>query len=121
MTKKIYQNINLTCIFQDTAPNFMQENETSGGEKKVESNRKILSGMLSQGTDGGVLFQETIPRKREIRNNRLYEGRFVNIVRRKDGGYYVFMKSFKPEDLQNKSTFAFKVYCEIGEALKTIE
>lgn len=116
MNKKVYQNINLTCVFQNTNPNFASEviNSAKSGSPVV------VSGMLSP-TDGGVLFQETLPRKRDIRNSRLYEGTLLNVVRRKDGLYYPFMKAFKPEDIQDKSAFAFKIYTELSEALNTIE
>lgn len=112
MQKKIFERINLTCVFQNTN-NF--------GNGNSSSNQVVVSGMLSPDKDGNILFQETIPRRRDIRNNRLYEGKFVNIVRRKDGCYYPFMKSFKPEDIKDKSEFAFRIYSEITEALNSIE
>lgn len=112
MNKKVYQNINLTCVFQNTN-NF--------GNGNAISNNVVISGMLSPSKDGGVLFQETMPRRRDIRNNRLYEGTLLNVVRRKDGCYYPFMKSFKPEDIEDKSAFAFKIYSELTEALNSIE
>lgn len=112
MNKKVYQNINLTCVFQNT-------NNFSNGN--ANSNQVVVSGMLSPDKDGNILFQETMPRRRDIRNNRLYEGTLLNVVRRKDGCYYPFMKSFKPEDIQDKSAFAFKIYSELTEALNSIE
>lgn len=120
MNKKVYQNINLTCVFQNTHPNLVnigtsETVETSG------TSTKVVSGMLSPSKDGGILFQETMPRKRDIRNNRLYEGQLVNIVRRKDGLYYPFMKAFNPDEVKDKSEFAFRVYQEITEALNSID
>lgn len=112
MQKKIFERINLTCVFQNTN-NF--------GNGNASSNNVVISGLLSAGKDGGVLFQETIPRRRDIRNNRLYEGTLLNVVRRKDGLYYPFMKAFKPEDIKDKSAFAFKIYSELTEALNSIE
>lgn len=118
MNKKVYQNINLTCVFQNTNPNF-------GNNVKVNAsnttNLVVVSGMLSPTPDGNVLFQETLPRKRDIRNNRLYEGHLLNIVRRKDGLYYPFMKAFNPDEVTDKSAFAFRIYQELTEALNTIE
>lgn len=116
MNKKVYQNINLTCVFQNTNPNFTNEviNSVKSGSPVV------VSGMLSP-TDGGVLFQETLPRKRDIRNSRLYEGTLVNVVRRKDGLYYPFLKAFNPKEIEDKNEFAFRIYSEINEALNTID
>ena len=117
MNKKVYQNINLTCVFQNTNPNFgNQVNNNTANQQPV-----VVSGMLSPSKDGGVLFQETMPRKRDIRNSRLYEGSLVNIVRRKDGLYYPFMKAFNPAEVEDKSNFAFRVYQEISEALNSID
>ena len=121
MNKKVYQNINLTCVFQNTNPGFMPAAGSNVSGSSVGSNHAVVSGMLSPTADGNVLFQETLPRKRDIRNNRLYEGTLLNVVRRKDGLYYPFMKAFKPEDIQDKSAFAFKIYSELSEALNTIE
>lgn len=118
MNKKVYQNINLTCVFQNTNPNF-GNNVTVNASNTASP--VVISGMLSPTKDGGVLFQETMPRKRDIRNSRLYEGSLVNIVRRKDGLYYPFMKAFNPAEIEDKSNFAFRIYQEITEALNTIE
>ena len=117
MNKTVFQNINLTCVFQNTNPNFL----TGNGSTNVNSNQPVVSGMLSPGKDGDILFQETLPRRRDIRNNRLYEGQLLNIVRRKDGLYYPFLKAFNPAEVTDKSSFAFKVYQEITEALDSIE
>lgn len=117
MNKKIFQNINLTCVFQNTNPNFVPAN----GSTNVNSNQPVVSGMLSPCNEGGILFQETLPRRRDIRNNRLYEGQLVNIVRRKDGLYYPFMKAINPAEVTDKASFAFQVYQEISEALNSID
>lgn len=107
MKKLILHNINLTCIFQ--------HNETYENEKPV------FTGMLSETKAGDILFQETLPKKKDIRNARLYEGQLLNIVRRKDGRYYPLLKAFRMEDVQNKSDFAFRIYSEIIDALGLIE
>lgn len=119
MNKKVYQNINLTCVFQNTTPGFMP----TEGSKVTGSNvsNVVINGMISPSKDGGILFQEALPRKRDIRNNRLYEGKLLNIVRRKDGLYYPFMKAFNPDEVKDKSEFAFRVYQEITEALNSID
>ena len=116
MNKKIFQNINLTCVFQNTNPNFGAENPSTLNHQPST----VICGMLSP-TEGGVLFQETLPRRRDIRNARLYEGSHVSVVRRKDGFYYPLLKAFKPEEMQDKASLAFKIYSELSEALNSIE
>ena len=84
MTKKVFKKINLTCVLQNPNPNFYGEvssNDAGNGQPTV------VSGILSP-IDGGMLFQETLTRKRPIRNSRLYEGQHIALVRRKDGFYY---------------------------------
>ena len=117
MNKTVFQNINLTCVFQHTNPGFL----TANGIAQVNPGKPVVSGMLSPGKDGDILFQEALPRRRDIRNNRLYEGQLVNIVRRKDGLYYPFMKAFNPAGVTDKASFAFQVYQEISEALNSID
>ena len=117
MNKTVFQNINLTCVFQNSNPNFLTANSVA----QVNPVKPVVSGMLSPGNDGDILFQETVPRRRDIRNNRLYEGQLLNIVRRKDGLYYPCLKAFNPAEVTDKSLFAFKVYQEITEALNSIE
>ena len=118
MHKKTFERINLTCVFQNTN-NF--GNAVNSNTASINQSNTVISGMLSPSKDGGILFQETMPRKRDIRNNRLYEGQLVNIVRRKDGLYYPFMKAFNPDEVKDKSAFAFRVYQEITEALNSID
>lgn len=117
MNKIVFEKINLTCLFQDSHSNPL----TVQGEEQATPSRTVVSGMLSPCHEGGILFQETLPRRRDIRNNRLYEGELVNIVRRKDGLYYPFMKAFHPDEITDKASFAFKVYQEITEALDSID
>lgn len=118
MNKKVYQNINLTCVFQNTNPNF-GNNVTVNASNTA--NPMVISGMLSPTADGNVLFQETLPRKRDIRNSRLYEGQYVNVVRRKDGLYFPFLKAFNPKEIADTNDYAFRIYSEINEALSSID
>ena len=122
MNHTVFQNINLTCVFQNTN-NFGSAVNADGSKVSgsTSSNNVVVNGMISTNGDGQILFQETLPRRRDIRNNRLYEGQLLNIVRRKDGLYYPFLKAFNPAEVTDKSLFAFKVYQEITEALNSIE
>ncbi|MBO4483210.1 MAG: hypothetical protein J5735_05270 [Prevotella sp.] len=105
MHKKLYSNTQLVCQLQT---------------KKQLPETECLNGVISL-TKNGVLFQETIPRKRENRNGKLYEGTHVSIVRRKDGLYYPLLKAIKPTEDLDRSSLAFSIYSEISEALNHIE
>lgn len=67
MNKKVFERINLTCVFQNTNDfgNAMNNNTAS-----LNQSNTVISGMLSPSKDGGILFQETMPRKRDIRYKR---------------------------------------------------
>ena len=105
MHKKLYTNTQLVCQLQT---------------KKQLPETECLNGVISL-TKQGVLFQETIPRKRECRNGKLYEGSHVSIVRRKNGLYYPLLKAIKPTEDLDRSSLAFSIYSEISEALTHIE
>lgn len=111
MSKKTVKGINLTCVFQNTN-NF--------GTTNASNNNVAIPGMLSDLGKGEALFEETIPRKRVIRNNRLYEGEYLNVVRRKDGLYYPFLKAFNPETAKDKSAYVLKVCNELSEMFNKI-
>lgn len=104
MQKKTYTNTTLVCQLQS---------------KKQLPETECLNGLISL-TQGGVLFQETRPRKREIRNAKLYEGKHVSLVRRKDGLYYPLIKAIRAQGI-DRSSLAFSIYSEISEALNCVE
>jgi len=116
MQKKLFERINLTCVFQNTTAFEATEGNVSSPAET------LFTGMLGPNPNGtGILFQETLPRRRDIRNAKIYEGEHVSLVRRKDGRYYPLLKAFRPEDVTDKSTLAFRIYSEISEALNTID
>jgi len=110
MPKKVYEQVRLTCVFQNT-----NNIDTS------ISSSTVIQGMLSKESADGFLFQETLPRLREVRNSKLYQGEMVSIVRRKDGRYYPLLKALNANDLSDKSTLAFRIYTELSEALNVID
>ena len=106
MNQKVFEKIRLICMFQ------------SETEMTVQS---PICGMLSTATtDGSMLFQETLPRKRQIRNIKLYAGKYVSMVRRKDGLYYPFLKAFKAEDVIRNPNLPFLILHEITDMLTII-
>lgn len=106
MEKKVFEKTNLICMFQNEA------------EITVQS---PVCGLLSIApTDGSILFQETLPRKRDIRNIKLYAGKYVSMVRRKDGLYYPFLKAFKAEDVIRNPNLSYQIQREICDMLTII-
>lgn len=105
MQKKTYSNITLVCQLQN---------------KKQLPETECLNGLISL-VKGGVLFQETLPHRRERRNTKLYEGSRVSLVRRKNGFYYPLLKAIKPSEATDRSSIAFSIYSEISEALNCVE
>lgn len=99
MYKKIYDQTTLACLLQESAE--MKPN-------------KCLTGILSQ-TSEGFRFEETIRKGRAPRNPKLYDGKFISMVRRQDGRYQIHFKTMDhPIDREH---FAFSVYCEVAHAL----
>ena len=94
MQKKSYQNVTIVCLLQT---------------KKQLPETECLNGLISL-AKGGILFQETLPHKREIRNTKLYEGTRVSLVRRKNGFYYPLLKAIKPSEAIDRSSIAFSIY-----------
>lgn len=103
-----YKNVNLDCVLQP---------ESNWKEKPC------LHGILSRkGKDGGsFLFEETTPQKDYVRNPKLYDGKLVSLVRKKDGRYQPHLKTLEMGEGFSASDYAFRVYSEICSALGLIK
>lgn len=112
MKQQTISDLKLVCKFQDTR-NF--------GCTNAKGSNVAIPGMLSDTGKGTALFEETIPRKREFRNNRLYEGTYVNVVRRKDGLYYPFLKAFNPQVIKDRGAYVIAVCNELNKAIYSIK
>ncbi len=103
MNKKIYSNINLNCMLQES-------NEIS--------NDKCLTGIISKTADG-FRFEEAIRKGRAPRNPKLFDGKYVSMVRMQNGRYQCHLKTMSSH--LNREKFAFGVYSEILNALSNID
>lgn len=103
MYKKIYDKTRLACLLQEN----------------TEMNpRKCLTGILSQ-TPDGFRFEEAIRKGRAPRNPKLYDGKYISMVRMQNGRYQIHFKTMdQPIDREH---FAFNVYCEVARALCLVE
>lgn len=103
MNKKTYTQTNLSCTLQ-------QDTEIS--------NDKFHVGIISKTSDG-FRFEEAIRKGRPPRNPKLYDGKYVSMVRMQNGKFQMHLKTM--DENLDRDKFAFGVYSEITNALKFIE
>ena len=103
MHKKTYSNINLICTLQKS-------------EELQES--QCLVGVMSKSPDG-FRFEEAIRKGRPPRNPKLYDGKFISMVKMQNGRYQCHLKTM--DKGFDKRSFAEEVYQEIVNALKIID
>jgi len=104
MKKVNYQQVDLTCMFQQVSD-----------IKKDQ----CLIGVISRKTGGQFKFEETIRKGRKPRNPKLFDGNLISMVRMSNGKYQFHMKTLPNEFDRNQLPFA--VYSEVVEALKILE
>ena len=103
MHKKTYSNTTLICALQKNEA--LQESE-------------CLTGIISR-TTGGFRFEEAIRKGRAPRNPKLYDGKYISMVRKQNGRYQCHLKYMSKGF--DKNTFAEGVYHDIINALKIID
>ena len=104
MKKKNYSNVYLTCAFQNTE-------ELSGNQ--------CLNGVFTK-TDNGFLFEEAVRKGRPPRNPKLFDGKYISMVKMQNGRYQCHIKTFNPKELDRKQT-AFDIYNELAQAFSIID
>ncbi len=75
------------------------------------------NGVLSLIDDDWYLFEESVRRSRPALNPKLFEGLYLSLTKRKDGRYYVNMKSIDRDELADPTRLAAAVYRELLQAL----
>jgi len=103
MQKKTYTATTLACVLQQT------------DEITTDT---CLSGIISRTSDG-FRFEEAIRKGRPPRNPKLFDGKYVSMVRMQNGKYQMHLKTMS--DSIDREKFAFGVYSEITNALKIID
>lgn len=104
MKKKTYPQIDLNCVFQQV------DNIAKG---------QCLNGIISRQGNGIFRFEEAIRKGRSPHNPKLFEGKHISMVRRKNGKYQFYMKSLT--DGFNRKDFPLAVFTEITAALKILD
>jgi len=111
MNRKSYQNINLDCAFQSSNPFEAVQSETS-------DSATVLNGLFSRKADGTFSFEEVVPKVRDVRNAKLFDGSHISLVRRKDGKLQPHFKVIS--SLDNPQQLAYEIYSEIATALTQV-
>lgn len=79
---------------------------------------KCYNGILTRDTEDHFRFEESIRQVRPARNPKLYDGKYVSLVRMQNGKYQMHLKTL--DEQTDPQCFAFGVYSEIINALKII-
>lgn len=79
-------------------------------------------GVISKDRVGNIRFEENVDATRSWeRNPRIFEGRFVNMSRKKDGSLKFSFRRVNTDAMGFKaSDYAFNVYSELINALQSI-
>lgn len=104
MQKTIYPNTTLTCTLQKNAE--LQESE-------------CLAGIISKTRDG-FRFEEAIRKGRPPRNPKLFDGKYISMVKMQNGRYQCHIKTFDPKEMDRKQV-AFDIYGELAQAFQIID
>ena len=104
MTNITINNTNLTCTLQ-------QDNEIS--------QNKCYTGIFSK-RGNSLKFEEAIRKGRAPRNPKLFDGKYIALVRKTNGKYQIHAKALRIEPGFNPSDVAFGYFQEVSSALKFI-
>lgn len=102
MQKIIITQANLSLHMQETS-------EINDG--------KLHKGIISTQEDGEYLFEETAPDTVHPRNPKLYDGKYVTLVRMRNGRYQPHLKTLVVDEGFEAHDFAHQVYTELVNAL----
>ena len=81
---------------------------------------QCYTGVLTRDGESHFRFEEAARKGRPPRNPKLFDGKFVSMVRMQNGRYQIHLKTMDTADF-DRDTFAFGVYSEINNALKIID
>lgn len=104
MKKKVYSKIELACIFQQA--------------EDIDLT-KCHNGIISRQGKNKFRFEETIHKGRPPRNPKLYDGKYISMIRMKNGKYQFYMKALSDDFDRDK--LPFNIYNEIVKALQILD
>ena len=103
MNKKTYTSTNLACVLQHS---------------EEITNDQCLNGVISKTSDG-FRFEEAIRKGRPPRNPKLYDGKFISMVKMQNGRYQCHLKAM--DEHFDRKNFAFAVYSELTAAMAILD
>ena len=103
MNKKTYTSTNLACVLQHS---------------EEITNDQCLNGAISKTSDG-FRFEEAIRKGRPPRNPKLYDGKFISMVKMQNGRYQCHLKTM--DEHFDRKNFAFAVYSELTAAMAILD
>lgn len=104
MKKITYPKVDLRCVLQQV-------------DTIAES--QCLTGIISRQSGGKFRFEEAIRKGRAPRNPKLYDGKYVTMVRMRNGRYQLHMKTMSNGFDREKLPLA--IYMEVSAALQILE
>lgn len=107
MKKISYKNTSIEVVLQQD-------------EKELEGNN-CLNGVFSKYATGKFKFEEAIIKGRGPRNPKLHDGKYLSMVRQKNGRYQFHMKTIDATAHLDGNAIAMAVANEIVEAFKIIK
>lgn len=106
MKKTVINNTTITVVLQNAE----------------DSSEQCLNGVISVDPDKKeARFEEVIRKGRPPRNPKLYDGKFISVVRMQNGKYQCHLKTFNPSKDLDRNELAFAVYSELLSAFNNID
>lgn len=81
---------------------------------------QCYNGILTRDGESHFRFEEATRKGRPPRNPKLFDGKYVSMVRMQNGRYQLHLKTMDTADF-DRDSFAFGVYSEITNALRIID
>lgn len=105
MKKIDYNNVDLTCSFQQQAMEMGDD--------------MCLHGVMSR-QDGKFVFEEAVKRNGDRRNPKIFEGQYCSLVHMRNNKYQIHMKTIDATKVEDASKLAFGVYSELLQAFNIL-
>ena len=104
MKKTTITNVNID-IFTQTEEKF--------------SEQKCYSGVLSK-RSGRIKFEEAIRKGRHPRNPKLYDGKFISLIRKSNGKYQICSKLIELDEKTDATRVSLDVWTDMSCALQIV-
>ena len=82
---------------------------------------QCYTGVLTRDSKDHFLFEEAVRKGRAPRNPKLFDGKFISMVRMQNGRYQCHLKTFNPSKHLDRKELAFKVYSELLNAFSILD